>query len=104
MRRVGQSGGERGPAGAAGQMPRGRRGAAEAKMQTVHILGPDKKLKPVQIRTGITDGRFTHVVSGELKPGDAVVVGVATSKVEGPPPMGGSGGPGGGQRGGGRRP
>ncbi len=102
MRRVGQSGGERGPAGAAGQMPRGRRGAADGKMQTVQILGADKKLKPAQIRTGITDGRFTHVVSGELKPGDAVVVGVATSKVEGPPPMGGSGGPGG--RGGGRRP
>jgi len=53
-------------------------------------------------RTGITDGRFTHVVSGGLEEGDAVVVGLATSKVEGPAnPMGGGGG--GGRGGGGRR-
>ena len=88
-----------GPMGAAAQMPRGRRGAPAAKTQTVYILGADKKLTPVEIRTGITDGRFTHVVSGGLKEGDAVVVGLATSKVEGPPPAMG-GGPGGGGRGG----
>jgi HlyD family secretion protein len=92
-----------GPAGAAAQMPRGRRGgggAAAPKMQTVYVMGADKKLKPVEIRTGISDGRFTQVVSGELKEGDQVVVGLATSKVEGPPPMGGQGpgGPGGGRR------
>ncbi|HEV3485373.1 MAG TPA: efflux RND transporter periplasmic adaptor subunit, partial [Vicinamibacterales bacterium] len=103
MRRMAQSGDAGGPAGAAQRMPmgRGKRGAAAAKMQTVHVLGPDNKLRPVQIRTGISDGRFTHVVSGELKEGDPVVVGLATAKVEGPPPMGGAGGPGG--RGGGRR-
>ncbi|HVE72117.1 MAG TPA: efflux RND transporter periplasmic adaptor subunit [Thermoanaerobaculia bacterium] len=105
MARSGQAGG---PAGAAAQMPggRGRRGGtggALARPQTVYILGADKKLAPVDIRTGITDGRFTQVVSGELKVGDAVIVGIATSKVEGPPPMGGQGGPAGGQRGGGRR-
>jgi HlyD family secretion protein len=81
----------------------GRRGGGDAtKTATVHMLAADKTLKPVSIRTGITDGRFTHVVSGDLKPGDAVVVGIATSKVEGPPPMGGQGGPGGGTRRGGR--
>jgi HlyD family secretion protein len=101
MRRMGQSGGG-GLAGAAGNLPAGGRRAAGPKPQTVYILGEDKKLKPVSIRTGITDGRFTHVVSGDLKEGDAVVVGLATAKVEGPPPMGGTG-PGGGQRGGGRR-
>lgn len=99
--RSGQTGG---PAGVAAQMPRGRRragaGAAAAKTQTVYIMGADKKLKPVEIRTGISDGRFTHVISGELKEGDAVVVGQATSKVESAPPMGGQGpgGPGGGGR------
>jgi HlyD family secretion protein len=107
MRRAAQTGGG-GLAGAARQMPGGRRGGGEgaeaSKTQTVHILGPDKKLVPVSIRTGITDGRFTHVISGSLKPGDEVVVGIATSKVEGPPPMGGQGGGpgGGGQRRGGR--
>lgn len=107
MRRAAQSGGG-GLAGAARQMPTGRRGAGASKTQAVYMLagtGKEKTLKPVEIRTGISDGRFTHIVSGDLKPGDEVVVGIATSKVEGPPPMGGQGGPGGGggQRGGGRR-
>lgn len=101
--RSGQGGG--GPAGAASQM--GRRsggGRKDAKQSTVYIMGADKKLQPVQVRTGISDGRFTQIVdAGTLKAGDMVVVGIATAKVEGPPPMGGSGGPGGGQRGGGRR-
>ena len=103
MARMAQQGGG-GTAGAAGQLPGGRRrgGAAAAKTATVYIFDADKKLKPIQIRTGITDGRYTQVVSGEVKPGDTVVVGLATSKVEGPPPMGGQG-PGGGMGGGGRR-
>jgi HlyD family secretion protein len=105
MRRAGQSGGG-GLAGAAGQMPGGRKGAG-AKPQTVYLLvGAEKEkktLKPVEIRTGISDGRFTQVISGDLQPGAEVVVGIATAKVEGPPPMGGQGGPGGAPRGGGRR-
>jgi HlyD family secretion protein len=105
MQRAARSGRAGGPAGAAGQLPGGRRRGGDAsKTQTVYILDAEKKLKPVEIRTGISDGRFTHVVSGALKEGDPVVAGVATSKVEGPPPMGGQGGPGGGgPRGGGRR-
>ncbi len=107
--RAARSGQAGGPAGAASQMPRGgrrggRAGGGLARPQTVYVMGADKKLTPVDIRTGITDGRFTQVVSGTLKEGDQVVVGLATSKVEGPPPMGGQGGPaGGGQRGGGGR-
>ncbi|HEY0372899.1 MAG TPA: efflux RND transporter periplasmic adaptor subunit [Thermoanaerobaculia bacterium] len=99
--RLARGGPTGGPMGAAGAMPRGRGGAA-AKTQTVYTLGADKKLVPVEIRTGITDGRYTHVVSGGLKEGDLIVVGNATSKVEGPPPAMG-GGPGGGGRTGGRR-
>ena len=79
---------------------------APKRMQTVWILADPatKKLKPVQIRTGITDGHYTEVVSGDLKEGDIIIVGLATSKVEGnaPPgagPMGGGRGPGGGGRG-----
>ena len=105
MARAGQPGGG-GLAGAARQFPGGRGKGAGARPQTVYLLaGAEKeaKLTPVQIRTGISDGRFTQVMSGELKPGDQVVVGIATSKVEGPPPMGGPGGPGGGPRGGGGR-
>lgn len=102
MQRAARSGRGSGPAGAAGQLPGGRRRDA-SKAQTVYTLDAEKKLKPVEIRTGISDGRFTHVVSGALKQGDLVVVGVATSKVESAPPMGGSGGPGGGPRRGGGR-
>ena len=99
--RVARSGQTGGPAGAAAQMPGGRRGpAGGGKTQTVYVLGADRKLTPVEIRTGITDGRFTYVISGGLKEGDAVVVGLATSKVESAAPMGGAGG---GPRGGGRR-
>ncbi len=102
MQRAARSGGGRGPAGAAAQLPGGRRRDA-AKTQTVYTLDAEKKLKPVEIRTGISDGRYTHVVSGALKEGDLVVVGNATSRVESAPPMGGQGGPGGGPRRGGGR-
>jgi len=100
--RMGQRGG-RGAGGAASAFGRGMGsgGPRPKKMQTVYILGEDKKPKAVQIRTGISDGRFTEVVEGELKIGDSVIVGLATSKVEGPAAFGGQAGPGGGARPGG---
>ena len=36
----------------------------------------DKQLKPVSLRTGITDGTNTEVTSGELQPGAEAVTGV----------------------------
>lgn len=45
--------------------------------------------KPVEIHAGITDGRFTQVVSGDLKVGDTVIVGLATAKAATGSPMGG---------------
>ena len=50
--------------------------------QTVFVLLPDGKLKPVHIRTGISDGRYTQVLDGELKDGDAVITGAATAKAD----------------------
>lgn len=88
-----RGGGFSGAAGALGESGGGR----PKRPQTIYLLGADKKLKPVEIRTGITDGRFTQIVSGGVNVGDTVVVGLATSKVEGPPPPG-SGGPVGGGR------
>jgi HlyD family secretion protein len=77
--------------------------------QTVYVLdqaeGKKSALRQVRIATGITDGRYTQVtkvLSGTLNPGDPVVTGVATVKVEQtagqPNPLGG------GRGGGGRRP
>jgi HlyD family secretion protein len=90
--------GERRPGigGTGGAFQRGG-GQQRHRGQTVYLLGPNNTLKPVEIRTGITDGHFTEVVSGDLKPGDNIVIGLATSKVEGPPPPGASRGPGGGR-------
>jgi len=70
------------------------------------ILGPVGKLKPVSVKIGISDGRFTAITEGEMNVGDKVAVGFLTAKVEqqGSLPAGmggGQRGPGGG--GGGRR-
>ncbi len=59
--------------------------------QTVYVLGAANSLTPVALRTGITDGKFTEVRGGDLKPGDKVVTGSPTGKgVESgrPPGMG----------------
>ena len=66
--------------GAGGRPPGGfgGRGGAQAA-HTVYLLsgeGKDATLKPVQIKTGITDGAFTEVLSG-LDEGDIVVTGLA---------------------------
>jgi HlyD family secretion protein len=85
------------------------RGGRRQPGQTVYVLnqGEDKKsaLRQVRVMTGITDGRYTQVtkvLSGALNPGDPVVTGVATVKVEQtagqPNPLGGGRGGGGGRR------
>jgi HlyD family secretion protein len=107
-----QAGGANGPAGATGAMARqfgqtgggsGRGGAAgrpnRMRPQTVWVAQADPKADPkaVEVRTGITDGRYTQIVSGEIKAGDKVIVGLATAKAAAAAsPMGG---PGGGRRG-----
>lgn len=69
--------------------------------QTVYLLGADNKIKAVEIRTGITDGHYTQVLSGDLKPGDSIIIGLATSKVDSNAPPGSNGPMGGGRPGGG---
>ncbi len=86
-----------GAAGALGGQPPPRK-----RPQSVYILGPDNKPKAIEIRTGITDGHYTQVVSGDLKIGDSVITGLATSKVDSNPPPGSSGPMGGSRPGGGR--
>jgi HlyD family secretion protein len=76
-----------GIAGATAPFARAQRGP---RPQVVWTMASNKQLTAVQIRTGITDGHYTEVISGNLKPGDNIVVGLATSKVEGPPPPGSS--------------
>jgi HlyD family secretion protein len=41
--------------------------------QTVWLLTADKKLQPRLVRTGLTDGRYTEIVSGNVNEGDLVI-------------------------------
>lgn len=69
--------GGRRPGGLGGFGGAGGRGGQPVR--TVYVLSGednDGTLKPVQIKTGITDGVFTEVLSG-LKEGDHVVTGLA---------------------------
>jgi HlyD family secretion protein len=91
-----RSAGAAGGRGGSGRRPGGRQAG-----QTVHVLaksenGKESTLREARIKTGITDGRYTQVtqvVSGTLNPGDPVVTGLATLKVEqtGSSPLGGGG-------------
>ena len=79
--RAAQSAGGRGPAAAMQQFDRTAGGNKQRKAgQTVYTLAPGGEPKPVEIRSGVTDGRNTQVLSGELKVGDTVIVGLVTSK------------------------
>jgi HlyD family secretion protein len=70
-------------AAAAGQFDAAVRPSGGPKgSQTIYILTGKDEFKPVSIRTGISDGRFTQVIDGEIKPGDKVVVGQATSTAD----------------------
>jgi len=107
-RGAGQTAGGDAPASGApgGGGPGGGRGGAGGRArrsgQTVYTLPkvPEAEPAPVQIKTGITDGRYTQVASGDLKPGDTVIVGNVTAKAEAARVPGQPSGPGGG---GGRR-
>ncbi|MEO8277774.1 MAG: efflux RND transporter periplasmic adaptor subunit [Thermoanaerobaculia bacterium] len=72
----------------------GSSGPADKNWQTVYRLNPDGKLAKVRVRTGLSDGRFSEVVEGELAAGDAIVVALNTTKTApatSGSPLGGSG-------------
>jgi HlyD family secretion protein len=60
-----------------------RRSGSDTRAQTVYVLQKDKKLKPVSVRTGITDGSSTEVVSGDLHEGAEVIVGIPSDGAKG---------------------
>ncbi|MFZ3042215.1 MAG: efflux RND transporter periplasmic adaptor subunit [Thiobacillus sp.] len=68
------------PAAERGSTPRGA---------AVHVLGADGQPVRVAVRTGISDKAYTEIVSGELKPGDAVILAdLAAKKDNGSMPRG----------------
>jgi HlyD family secretion protein len=98
-----RSGSREAPAGGSGAASPARAGlrdggAGRAQRQIVWLLpAPNGTPRAVEVRTGITDGRYTQIVSGDVSPGAEVIVGTATSRVEasaavpgmGPVPPGG---------------
>jgi HlyD family secretion protein len=60
-----------------------------SRKRTVYVLRNDKA-QPVEITTGITDGSFTEVVSGDLRGGDRVITDTVST---GKPAAAPSGGP-----------
>ena len=83
--------------GQAGDQPGGgTKSSAPSDVAIAWKLLPDKTLKPVQIRTGITDHTVTEAVQvlhGDLKEGDELIIGAAGARSGARP--GGLGGPGG---------
>ena len=79
------AGAQRGqPSGIAGQLTyRPRRGDNSQKsarrsrgaIQRIYVLGQDGEPRPIEIRTGDSDGMRTQVLSGDLKPGMEVITG-----------------------------
>jgi HlyD family secretion protein len=70
---------------------------------TVYVVEAGGRSRPVTVHTGISDGRYTAIVSGDLHEGDRVAVGYQTAKSEAGGAFPGMGGPGGGRAPGGRR-
>jgi HlyD family secretion protein len=54
--------------------PDGGGGDQSAQGQTIWVLASSKKLEPRSVRTGITDGRLTAIVAGDLQEVDLVVL------------------------------
>lgn len=46
----------------------------------IWIMNDRKKLEPVMVRTGLSDGTFTEIVRGKIEEGQEIVVGVVTQR------------------------
>jgi HlyD family secretion protein len=75
--------------------PRGTPGANRgapgvSSMQNVSVLAPNGQLRQIAVKTGLSDANYIEVVSGDLKEGERVVVGMsgqtATSTSPAPQP------------------
>jgi hypothetical protein len=62
----------------------------------VEVPNTGGKLRPLTVKTVITDGNLTAIRSDDLKEGDEIIVSLATARAG--VPGGGTGAPGGGRR------
>ena len=67
-------------------MAGGARGrGAQTTSGRVWVRAEDAQLKPVSLRLGLTDGTSTEIVSGEIKEGDEVIVGMVSEATKARP-------------------
>src|SRR5215468_7009257 len=62
-----------------------RQGAFSGRL---FVHGPEGKPTPVTVQTGVSDGNFTEIVSGDVKEGQEVLVGVGDARGGGRPNSG----------------
>lgn len=63
------------PRGDGGQGGQASSGGARRQGQTIWVLTAHKTIEPRFVRIGITNGRVTEIVSGDLQEGDTVIIG-----------------------------
>ena len=88
----------------------GQGGGGRRQWVTIWVLAANKQIEPRLVRTGLTNGRVTEIVAGDLQEGDTVIIGQNETGASRPqtqtaPPFGQQrppGMPGGGGRGPGR--
>jgi HlyD family secretion protein len=64
----------------------GSRGADGGLPGRVFVVGADGKPQAVSVRTGVTDGAMTQIISGEIEPGREIIIG--TGRAPGASPAG----------------
>ncbi len=79
----GASGSGSAPSAGSGPPPPGGPRRARASVPRIHVLGPNGELQAREVRTGISDGRFTEILEG-LAEGDQVVTRAAVTPSVGP--------------------
>jgi HlyD family secretion protein len=90
------SGGGQGGRQGGGQGFGGGGGGQRRQWQTIWVLSANKAIEPRFVRTGLTNGRVTEIVFGDLHEGDTVIVGQNDANASRPAQQTGS--PFGGQR------
>ncbi len=53
----------------------GEGGSPRRQWQTIWVLTATKQIEPRLVRTGLTNGRVTEIVAGDLQEGDTVIIG-----------------------------
>jgi HlyD family secretion protein len=53
----------------------GQSGSPRRQWQTIWVLTANKTIEPRWVRTGLTNGRVTEIVAGDLQEGDTVIIG-----------------------------